>query len=283
MKIGLDVVKQVADIVSKLPEKELVNLLPDENGLSVAIIADNVSLDCVELHSPTDDEDYYDDFIDIAKSAGWEVSDCFTLRKGDEYVDINNIYIVGDFDNFVTDDGSYWDINTGKRTSDLARRILKSIEGGKYSKIFVERDILTRNIDFISSLIEIDEGVDEDDCSGNYLDCDVKESLQGTGCLSFFPNRGTVVETVDVDEKFFETIETAYKGMVDGVIVVDSDGIKSYGIDYSGIYNDTDREALNRFFEKTGLEGYRRVLIVQDKGELSRRKCYCYDDVILIM
>lgn len=274
----LDVVKQVADIVCSLSEKELSKFLPDENGMSVAITADNVSLDCVELHSPTD-EDYYDDFMDIAKSAGWEVSDCFTLRRGDEYVDINNIYIVGDFDSFVTDDGSYWDINTGKRTSDLARQILLGIAGGKYSKIFVERDILTRNIDFISSLIEIDEGVDEDDCSGNYLDCDVKESLQGTGCLSFFPNRGTVVETVDVDEKFFETIEAAYKGMVDGVIVIDSDGIKSYGIDYSGIYNDTDREALNRFF----LEGYRRVLIVQDKGELSRRKCYCYDDVIMIM
>lgn len=62
--MNLEVIKQVADIVSKLNKKELESLLSVDG--SVVVNSDNVSLTDVELHSTTD-EDYYETLIEIAK------------------------------------------------------------------------------------------------------------------------------------------------------------------------------------------------------------------------
>lgn len=284
--MGINVVKQVADVVSKLSKEELSELLSEEQDKSVVINADNVSLDDVELHSP-EDEEYYDVFVDIAERMGWCFSDWNLMSKGNVELNINSIYIVGDFEDFITKDGSYWDIDTGKARVDLERKLLQNIEGGKYSLINIKKAILDKNIDCISKLLQIDEDVDMDDSSGNYFYCTFKESLETMSnpydCLKYFPDRDSDVKEVEISPNASRAIKVLYRNMVDGFFVMDSIGYKVFGYDYSGFCSYIDRDSLTRFEVRTGLSGYSNVVIVQNKGKVEEMRGYSYGNTLLVM
>lgn len=282
--MNLAVVKQVADIVGKLDKKELESLLSVDG--SVVVNSDNVNLADVELHSTTD-EDYYDTFIEIAKGYGWEVPEWNVISKGGSNIYIQSFYILGDFDGFVTEDGSYLDLETGKVVNDLERDILQKVAGGKYSIINIKKAILEKNIDCISELIDIDEGVDMDDNSGSYFYCTLKESLECMSnpydCLKYFPDRSDDVVEIDVPVSIGKSLEQLYKGMVDGFMVVDRKGYRLFGYDLSGFGDCADGEALDRFESKTGFSGYEKVVVVENGGELKKVKCFSYGKTLLVM
>lgn len=282
--MNLTVIKQVADIVSKLGKKELDSLLSVDG--SVVVNSDNVNLSDVELHSTTD-EDYYDTFIEIAKGYGWEVPEWNVLSRGGSKLYIQSFYILGDFDGFVTEDGSYLDLETGKVVNELERDILQRVAGGKYSIINIKKAILEKNIDCIAGLIDIDEGVDMDDNSGSYFCCTLKESLECMSnpydCLKYFPDKGADVVELDVPVSIGKSLKQLYKGMVDGFMVVDREGYKFFGYDLSGCGDCADRKVLERFEAKTGFPGYERVIVVENAGELKKVKCFSYGKTLLVM
>lgn len=282
--MNLAVVKQVADIVSKLDKKELESLLSVDG--SVVVNSDNVNLEEVELHSTTD-EDYYDTFIEIAKGYGWEVPEWNVLTRGGSSLYIQSFYILGDFDGFVTEDGSYLDLETGKVVNELERDILRKVADGKYSIINIKKAILEKNIDYIAGLIDIDEGVDMDDNSGSYLYCTLKENLEGMpnsyDCLKYFPDRSDDVVEIDVPVSIGKSLKQLYKGMVDGFMVVDREGFKFFGYDLTGCGDCADRKALDRFKSKTGFHNYEKVIVVENGGELKRVKCFSYGKTLLVM
>lgn len=282
--MNLAVVKQVADIVSKLDKKELESLLSVDE--SVVVNSDNVSLTDVELHSTTD-EDYYGTLIEIAKGYGWEVPEWDILSRNGISISLESFYILGDFDGFVTEDGSYLDLETGKVVNDLERDILQKVVGGKYSIINIKKAILGKNIDCISELIDIDEGVDMDDNSGSYFYCTLKESLECMSnpydCLKYFPNKDTDVIELDIPVSIGKSLEQLYKGMVDGFMVVDREGYKFFGYDLSGFGDCVDGGALDRFESKTGFSGYEKVVVVENGGELKKVKCFSYGKTLLVV
>lgn len=282
--MNLAVVKQVADIVSKLNNKELESLLSVDG--SVVVNSDNVNLADVELHSTTD-EDYYDTLIKIAKGYGWEVPEWNILSRNGIRISLDSFYILEDFDGFVIDDGSYLDLENGRIVSDLEREILQNVENGKYSIINIKKDILDKNIDCISKLLDIDEGIDMDDSSGNYFCCTLKESLETMSnpydCLKYFPDRDSDVKEVKINSKASRAIKVLYRNMVDGFFVMDSMGYKIFGYDYSGFCSYLDRDSLTRFEVRTGLSGYNNVVIVQNKGKVEEMRGYSYGKTLLVM
>lgn len=282
--MNLTVIKQVAEIVSKLTKKELESLLSVDG--SVVVNSDNVNLEDVELHSTTD-EDYYEDIIEIAKGYGWEVSEWNILSRNGIRLPLESFYILGDFDGFVTADGSYLDLETGKVLNELERDILRKVADGKYSIVNIKKAILEKNIDYISGLIGIDEGVDMDDSSGSYFYCTLKENLESMpnpyDCLRYFPNRGDDVVELDIPVSIGKSLKQLYRGMVDGFMVVDSGGYKFFGYDLSGCGDCVDRQALGRFESKTGFHGYERVIVVENGGELKKVKCFSYGKTLLVM
>lgn len=282
--MNLAVVKQVADIVSKLNNKELESLLSVDG--SVVVNSDNVNLADVELHSTTD-EDYYDTLIKIAKGYGWEVPEWNILSRNGIRISLDSFYILGDFDGFVIDDGSYLDLENGRIVSDLEREILQNVENGKYSIINIKKDILDKNIDCISKLLDIDEGIDMDDSSGSYFYCTLKESLETMSnpydCLKYFPDRDSDVKEVEINSNASRAIKVLYRNMVDGFFVMDSMGYKIFGYDYSGFCSYIDRDSLTRFEVRTGLSGYNNVVIVQNKGKVEEMRGYSYGKTLLVM
>lgn len=282
--MNLAVVKQVADIVSKLDNKELESLLSVDG--SVVVNSDNVNLADVELHSTTD-EDYYDTLIEIAKGYGWEVPEWNILSRNGIRISLDSFYILGDFDGFVIDDGSYLDLENGRIASDLEREILQNVENGKYSIINIKKDILDKNIDCISKLLDIDEGIDMDDSSGSYFYCTLKESLETMSnpydCLKYFPDRDSDVKEVEINSNASRAIKVLYRNMVDGFFVMDSMGYKIFGYDYSGFCSYIDRDSLTRFEIRTGLSGYNNVVIVQNKGKVEEMRGYSYGNTLLVM
>ena len=282
--MNLTVIKQVAEIVSKLTKKELESLLSVDG--SVVVNSDNVNLEEVELHSTTD-EDYYDTFIEIAKGYGWEVPEWDILSRNGISISLESFYILGDFDGFVIDDGSYLDLENGRIVCDLEREILQKVENGKYSIINIKKAILDKNIDCISKLLDIDEGVDMDDNSGSYFYCTLKENLESMpnpyDCLRYFPNRGDDVVELDIPVSIGKSLKQLYRGMVDGFMVVDREGYRLFGYDLSGCGDCADRQALGRFESKTGFHGYERVIVVENGGELKRVKCFSYGKTLLVM
>lgn len=282
--MNLEVIKQVADIVSKLNKKELESLLSVDG--SVVVNSDNVSLTDVELHSTTD-EDYYETLIEIAKGYGWEVHEWNILCRDGIRLSLESFYILGDFDGFVIDDGSYLDLESGRIVGDLEREILQNVENGKYSIINIKKDILDKNIDCISKLLDIEEGVDMDDNSGSYFYCTLKESLESMSnpydCLKYFPNKDTVVNEVEINANAARAIRLLYKNMVDGFFVMDNIGYKVFGYDYSGFCNYSDRDSITRFEVRTGLSGYDSVVIVQNNGKVEDMRGYSYGNTLLVM
>lgn len=282
--MNLAVVKQVADIVSKLDNKELKSLLSVDG--SVVVNSDNVNLADVELHSTTD-EDYYGTLIEIAKGYGWEVPEWNILSRNGIRISLDSFYILGDFDGFVIDDGSYLDLENGRIVSDLEREILQNVENGKYSIINIKKDILDKNIDCISKLLDIEEGIDMDDNSGSYFYCTLKESLETMSnpydCLKYFPDRDSNVKEVEINSNASRAIKVLYRNMVDGFFVMDSMGYKIFGYDYSGFCSYIDRDSLTRFEVRTGLSGYNNVVIVQNKGKVEEMRGYSYGNTLLIM
>lgn len=285
----LDAIRQLSDIVEKLPNKDLASLLSEEKYPSVVVNSDNVDMDSVELHSPAD-EDYYDTFVEILKGFGWEFPEWNVMRKNGIELYIQSFYIVGDFEAFVMEDGSYLNVETGKVCRDLERDILKNVSNGKYSLINIKKFILEKNIDCISGVLSIDEDVDLNDNCGCFLYCTLKDSLidncDPKDFLKYFPDRNEEVQSFEITQKMSRTIKSLYRGLVDGLIVLDKDGGHVYGCDYNygNLISFLDEESLLRFQVRNNLYNFDTVVIAEDGGKLSKKlKGYSWKNTLFVM